>query len=351
MDVASLKSYIYSEDLSEQVLESIGCHSIKKHGNDYFTCANKGGDNIHAITLYLNENLTVVNYTRCLSKTKRTTDIIDLVMFNEDLTFPEALRFLCNELGLEYYSNIDDIPESLKIIKFLQEMNSGPEIEEEKSLRPINEKVLDYYLRYGNILFEDDGISLETQKEWEIGYDIFSNSITIPIRDELGNLIAVKARKFKYTQDTSIEKCRFNNILRNDENKYFFLEPGAKSQVLYGLHKNEKGIQRQGIVYVGESEKFCMQLYDMGYFGVSVGGSKLSKRQVEMLTRLGVKIVLCFDKDVDQEKLNDIANMFIDGISIYAILDKNGILGEKESPSDDCDKWTYLIKNNIYKIK
>lgn len=351
MDVASLKTYIYDEDLSEQVLESIGCHSIRRHGNDYITCGNKDGDNQNAITLYLNENLTVVNYTRCLSKTKRTTDIIDLVMFNEDLTFPEALKFLCNELGLEYYSNIDDIPESLKIIKFLQEMNTGSEMEEEKPLKPINEKVLDYYLRCGNILFEDDGISLETQKEWEIGYDSFSNSVTIPIRDELGNLIAVKARRFKYTKDTPIEKRRFNSVLRDDESKYFFLEPGAKSQILYGLYKNGKAIQRQGVVYVGESEKFCMQLYDMGYFGVSIGGSKLSKRQVEMLTRLGVKIILCFDKDINEEKLNSIANMFIDGISIYAILDKDGVLAEKESPSDNKDKWLYLIKNNIYRIK
>ena len=64
-------------------------------------------------------------------------------------------------------------------------------------LKPIPEKVLSYYLPYGNIMFEDDGISLKTQMEWEIGFDCMSNAITIPLRDELGNLIAVKARRFK----------------------------------------------------------------------------------------------------------------------------------------------------------
>lgn len=351
MDVVSLKERILNEDLSEQVLESIGCHNIVKHGNDYITCANKTGDNKQAVVLYLNENLTIINYTRVLSKTKRTTDLFDLVMFNEECSFPEALKFVCNELGIDYYADEEDVPESLQIIKMLQEMNSGIESEKEQPLKPIDERILNYYLPYGNVFFEDDGISLETQKEWEIGYDSFSNSITIPIRDELGNLIAVKARRYKYTKDTPIEKRKFNEVLRDGESKYFFLEPGAKSQVLYGLYKNNKYIQEQAVVYVGESEKFCLQLYDIGYFGVSVGGSKLSKRQVEMLTRLGVKIVFCFDKDISEEDLDYIASMFIEGIPIYAIIDKDNILSEKESPSDDINKWLYLIKNNIYKIR
>ena len=102
---------------------------------------------------------------------------------------------------------------------------------------------------------------------------------------------------------------------------------------------------------MGESEKFTHQLYDMGYFGVSTGGSKVSKRQIEMLTRLAVKIVFCFDKDISEEELQNITGGFMDGIDVYAILDKDNILYEKESPSDDPKKWSYLVKNNIYKIK
>ena len=112
MDVTSLKEHILNEDLSEQVLESIGCHNIVRHNNEYITCANYDGDNKSAIVLYLNENLTVINYTRCLSKTKRTTDIIDLVMFNEELSFPEALKFICNELGIDFYNELEEEPES-----------------------------------------------------------------------------------------------------------------------------------------------------------------------------------------------------------------------------------------------
>ena len=88
----------------------------------------------------------------------------------------------------------------------------------------------------------------------------------------------------------------------------------------------------------------------MGYYGVSTGGSKVSKRQVEMLTRLGVKIVFCFDKDISEEDLQHIAGQFMTGVDIYAIIDKDDILDTKESPSDDVCKWSKLLKNHVYKI-
>jgi hypothetical protein len=141
LDVTSLKEHIFNEDLSEQVLESIGCHNIIKHGNDYITCANKDGDNKNAIVLYLNENLTVINYTRAISKTKRTTDIIDLVMFNENCGFPEALKFICGAIGIDYYNNdVEDMPESLQIIKMIFGMNTGDGEDDNTPLKPINEK-------------------------------------------------------------------------------------------------------------------------------------------------------------------------------------------------------------------
>ena len=43
--------------------------------------------------------------------------------------------------------------------------------------------------------------------------------------------------------------------------------------------------------------------------------------------------------------------MFMDGIQVRAIIDKDDILDEKESPSDNVAKWMKLIKNNVYQIK
>lgn len=351
MQVGELKEYLLNNELVEDVLSALGCGYIRNRG-DYISASNPdGGDNKQAIITYLNENLTCINYTRTITTEQRTTDIFDLITYFEQCTFPEALKWVCDVIGLDYYKKADELPVSLQLIKLFKNMSSGSEEDEGESVKPISEEILNYYLPIGNVLFVDDGISLETQQEFEIGYCSQTNSITIPIRDEIGTLVAVKARRFKYTPNTPLDKRRFADELREDESKYFFLEPGAKSQILYGLYKNAKAIQQQGVVYVGESEKFCLQLYDMGFYGVSTGGSKISKRQVEMLTRLGVKIILCFDKDINKDELNNIADKFLEGVPIYAMIDEDNILGEKESPSDNINHWNTLIRNNIYKIK
>lgn len=340
MDVASLKEYIFNEDLSKQVLESIGCHSIRKHGNDYITCGNKDGDNQNAITLYLNENLTVINYTRCLSKTKRTTDIIDLVMFNENLSFPEALKFVCNELGLDFYNSaIEDIPESLQIIKMLQDMNTNTELEDNEPLKPINEKILSYYIPYGNKMWEEeDSISLETQEEFSIGFDPHTNYITIPIYDELGSLVGVKGRYYGKPDDL--------------HSKYTYLERCNKSRLLYGYWQNKNYIKNSKFLYVVESEKSILKLAEFGIRNaVATGGKKISKYQIEMIVRTGCTPILSYDKDCDETELNSIANMFIDGINVYAIIDKNNLLNEKESPMDRQEIWEILKKDNIYRIR
>jgi DNA primase len=84
---------------------------------------------------------------------------------------------------------------------------------------------------------------------------------------------------------------------------------------------------------------------------ISTGGKTISKYQVEEITRTGCAPILALDKDVDKYELQEIASLFMDGISVYAIIDRDNILDEKESPSDNPEKWSYLVKNNIYKIK
>lgn len=350
MDIRDLKEEIINRELLPDILSEIGCHHIQDRG-EYIQCGNKDGDNPRSIVVYKNEYISCTNYTRQITKNGRSADIFDLIAYCEDCSFAEAMRLVCNLAGLDYYGEKADEPESLQLLRLLKDMMISNTDEDATPLKPIPEQILSYYLPYGNVMFEDDGISLDTQREFEISFDPHTNSVCIPIRDELGTLIAVKARRFKYTHDTPMDKRRFPDELGTDESKYWYDQPGAKSQVLYGLYKNAKAIQEQGVVYVGESEKFCMQLYEMGYYGVSTSGSKVSKRQVEMLTRLGVKIVFCFDKDVQEDTLKDIANNFMDGIPIYAIIDKDNVLQEKESPSDNVNNWANLVKNHVYQIK
>ena len=70
-----------------------------------------------------------------------------------------------------------------------------------------------------------------------------------------------------------------------------------------------------------------------------------------MIVRLGVDIILAMDKDVKKDEIEQIANRFPNGVPIYYIYDEDEILEEKERPSDNPQKWSQLIKNNIYRIR
>ena len=276
MDVKELKNYIYENRYVEQILESIGCHHIKYHAsNAYWTCANANGDSNGAIVLYNNEYLMCLNYTRQMIKGDRKTDIVDLVCYTKDLTFPEGLKFICEEIGMSYYHDFDEE----------------------------------------------------------------SNRYTIPIRSEIGDLVGVKGRYF-------------DRKVPEGENKYIYLEPCAKSKILYGLYKTAEYAKNKNCIYVLEAEKSVLQLWNYGYRNsTSTGGKELSQYQIDMIVRLGVDIILAMDKDVKKDEIEQIANRFPDGVPIYYIYDEDEILEEKESPSDNPQKWSQLIKNNIYRIR
>ena len=341
MDIEILKEHILENNFIPTILEELGCHHIRKK-DGYFQCANPDGDNATAVCVYENTNLTTINYTRDISNGKNIhTDLISLVEFYKNETFPYAVKWICDVLDIDYYSNLDeDLPKSLQLTKMLIEMQSvDTEAETEKPLKPIPEKILSYFKPYVNDMFNEDGVSYDTQAEFEIGYDEFTNRITIPIRDDLGNLVGVKARYF-YRQ------------VPEDEQKFMYIEKCARSQILYGLYKTINFIKKAQRVFVTEAEKGVQQLYDKGYFeAVATGGSKISKTQIDKLTRLCVPIIFVFDKDITKQELDDIANRFIDGTEVYALIDTIGILNEKESPTDNISKFEQLLEKCIYRLK
>ena len=188
-------------------------------------------------------------------------------------------------------------------------------------------------------MFESDGIPLDIQREFNISYDCCTNRITIPLFDITGELVGVKGRLFK------------DNITENDPPKYVFIYPCNKSKLLYGYFENQKYIKNSSCVYVCESEKAVQQLAAVGIRNcVATGGKTISKYQIEMLTRMNVEIVLAFDQDVTKAELQDIANMFLDGVPVYAMIDEEHLMADKMSPTDDMNIF-YKLKDNLVKLK
>lgn len=337
MQVNELKEYLLNNELCEDVLTALGCGHVRNRG-EYISAQNPDGNNKQAITLYLNENLNCIDYTRQISKTKRATDIFDLVAYFKQCTFAESMKWVCDTVGLDYYHEPDDVPESLKILRFLREMSNDGNDEDNRSVVPIPEEILNYYLPYPNKMFENDGISLDIQQELGYGYDPQTNRITIPIRTPIGDLCGVKGRLLG-------EPDEYNP-------KYVYIEPTVKSKILYGLYENKNYIKNSNQLLIFEAEKSVAQCASNGIRNcVAIGGKSISKTQMELIIRTGCAPIVALDKGISVDEIKSVSSVFPKNIPVYYIYDKDNILLDKQSPSDDFEKFRYLFGNNIYELR
>jgi len=339
VDVKFLNGFIYENNQTEKVLEELGMHHIKQHkGGKYYTCGIPGGDNNSSTIIYNNERLNVVAYTRDIIDTFGNSDIISLTCYIHKCYFSNAIKILCDIVGLDYYASPDDeLPDSIKWTKQLLAMNSNIENDEPEILEPINENILSYYKQKPiSQWIQTEDICNKVQKEFEIGFDLQTERITIPIRDEMGNLVGVKGRLYLQEPTEFLPK-------------YVYLERCPKTQILFGLHHAYESIKRKKAVIVCESEKGVMQLWSKDIKNaVSIGGHTFSKTQIEKISRLNCRVIVAFDKDISEKEVLKECDKFMHCINVYYIMDKDGLLGEKESPMDNGDKFKILFENNIY---
>lgn len=348
MDIKNLKLYLKDNpDKIISILEKLEFHHIQKHDgsdDDYITCGHPDGDNKSSVTIYLNDGLLVIDYTRDLCQNKESCDFLDLIcFFRKDYNFFDNLKYVSEESGLGYYHDFNgNVPKSLLILKTLKELINKVSVKEdddEKEIVPKDEKILSYYYPYVNDMFYEDGISYGTQVIFEVGLDPFSGFITIPIRDEIGTFCGVKGRYFCKEVPEGISK-------------YYYLETFPKNKILYGYNITKNFIKESDCVYVTEAEKGVMKLWSDNYRNcVSTSGSKISKTQILKLSRLGKKIIFSYDKDVELSHMKKISNLFPYGVEVYSLYDKENILKDKESPHDNLEKFEYMLENCLINLR
>lgn len=157
-----------------------------------------------------------------------------------------------------------------------------------------DESILDDYLKVPNVRFQRDHISLETQMEFGISYDVNTDRIVIPIRDQHGSLMGLKGRR-NYETDN------------DDDPKYLYLVPCQMSKTLFGYSTNYS-LMYGGTVMIFESEKSVLQCASYGYHNaVALGSNSLSEYQAKMILSLNPqKVIFMLDSDLplDNTKRN-----------------------------------------------
>ena len=182
-------------------------------------------------------------------------------------------------------------------------------------------------------LWIDEGISLEVLDYYQVRYDPFSNRLLFPVRDNSGNIIALKGR----TLDPDFKAKKIP--------KYTHLQSIDYMDFFFGYYDHIDAIKAAKEVIVFEGEKSVMLMESWGIKNtMALTTSHLNPLQFKQLISLGVRVVFALDKEVNVYKDENIMRLKR-YVSVEYIKDTSDLLGEKEAPVDrGKEVWTELYE-------
>lgn len=347
-DLAEIKKRLFEEDKVEDLFESIGCQSVKWEQGGTLITAQLPDDfhstNTRAVQCRVNEGL----WCTIRNRNDFSGDIFNLVSYlvykvkGDELqdNLNEAKQYICKLFNWSYSnSQIEERVDILKDIKSMMYRGRGGV---KKPNKILSEKVLLDFLDLPNKTWEDEGISLQTQKVYDIGFDILTKRITVPVRNKFGQLVGVKGRML------------LEEDVNEFEPKYMYIYKCNQSQELFNFYIANKSIKEKREIIIVEGEKSCMKFYENKIYNVvALGSSDVSPAQVDMIYSLGfdINIVLAYDSDKTIEEIQKTAEK-LNQRSVSMIFDKDKKLNKKSAPIDSgIEVWKDLYKNYKYDLE
>lgn len=332
MDILDLKRRLYENtDDIIKILEYYNYEKIKVTDKE-IRCARDLEGNQSSIRIKLNENLNSTDFARNISG-----DIITLIMNHKNLTFVEVLNDIKHILGLK---NIQKRKIILPFGGMFQNI-SKIKHEAQDEVQTYNDDILNDYEKCWNIRFAKDNILPKVQLEFNIGYDDVTNRISVPWRNINGEIVGVMGR----INDDNISE---------QEYKWFPLIPFSKLNVLYGFSENYKYIMENDDIYIGESEKFVLQLASYGYRNcVCLGGNNLGEKHIKYILSTNPKrIILCYDEGLEIEVIKRAIHTIkpflnMKECEVYIVYDKHNKYLKKDSKDAPSDLGKHIFEKII----
>ena len=330
MDKDYLKLYLLDNIIClEDLLERIGLVHIRiNRRKEYISCGFSDSHRRDSINVHLNKNLSV----KVWSRNDKIDDIIDLVRYQLGCSFNESINFIADVCGVKGHA-----PKIKMIDKLRYTQREKVKVEKPK-FKVLSEKTRDAFVKGEVKIFTDDGIDYETQKFFDVRYDVLGNRVVFPIRDFEGNLITFKGRTLE--EDYAEKGIPKYLYYHNFDGRYY----------LYNYFEHYFDIIDSEFLIILESEKSCQKLHQMGiYNSVAISKKVISSEQSEKINELNKKCIIAFDNDVS---LKEIKNECIKlKGEVYYIKDSEGLLGKKDAPCD-CGKEIFLkLLDNKIKFK
>ncbi len=242
---------------------------------------------------------------------KRGGGVINFIMEEENLPFPDAVRFLAKRAGLEVPEEEGDREAGRRRQRLLELNRDAARFYYRLLQQPEGRAVQDYLdrrqIRKATAVNFGMGASLDA---WDVllnemtakgyskaellsaglivdnkkggFYDKFRNRLMLPVIDTRGDVVAFGSR-----------------VLDKSEPKYMNSSETpvySKRRVLYGLNLAKKS-KRRGIILC-EGNLDIVTLHQAGFDNaVASMGTALTPEQIRLLSRFTKELVLCYDND------------------------------------------------------
>ena len=269
--------------------------------------ANKRGDRYNTICHNINGggyNLAFNKETRsfcCFSECSCSYSLLSLIkkrreLLGEPCSTYQSLKWLCNELGIEFNFKEEVKQVNTNIYKWQNTLlkytkNKNKNIE----LRVYNKKILNYFPKIYHTDWIDYGISEEVLDKYNIGWYNYKQQITIPCYRQNGDLIGIRVRNMNPEID-----IKYIPLQLLDGTEFNF----PTNEVFYGENFNWTNVQRTKSVILVESEKTVMK-YESWYGAknnicLGLYGSVLSNAKLKKLLSWNCEtFYICLDSDFE----------------------------------------------------
>ena len=242
---------------------------------------------------------------------KKGGGVINFIMDEENLTYPDAVRFLAKRAGMEIPEEEGDREASRKRQRLLDlnrdaarfyyqllQREEGRAVQEYLDHRRIKrstavnfgmgaspnawDALMTAMLKKGYTKAEMLSAGLIVQNKNGGFYDKFRNRLMLPVIDTRGDVVAFGSR-----------------VIDNSEPKYMNSSETpiySKRRVLYGLNLAKK-TKRPNIILC-EGNLDIVTLHQAGFDNaVASMGTALTQEQIRLLSRFTKELVLCYDND------------------------------------------------------
>ena len=290
-----------------------------------FVQLKKSGSNLKGLSPFNNEKTPsfMVSPVKQIFKdfsSNKGGSVVTFLMELEQMTYPEALRWLANKYNIEVPEERPQTAEEIEAVNhreavylisdvankwFQEQLHQTDEgravgLSYFKERGFTDETIANFQLgyspeksdafaqyaiesKYNEKALEDSGISMNGDRGW---YDRFRGRVMFPIHSISGRVLGFGGRILK----NNVKAAKY---LNSPENPIYH-----KSKVLYGLFQAKQEIRKKDEAFLVEGYTDVLSFHQNGVHNVvSSSGTSLTEGQIIMLKRYSSNITLLYDGD------------------------------------------------------